>query len=58
MPLYRYVHREDIFIQRHVKKFVKNADLNKTSHFRVAFLESNCKKLFLVVNNWLIDAEL
>ena len=31
--------------------FVKNTDVNKTSHFRVAFLESNCKKLFLVLNN-------
>ena len=29
----------------------ENTDLNKTSHFRVAFLESNCKKLFLVLNN-------
>ena len=29
----------------------ENTDLNKTSHFRAAFLESNCKKLFLVLNN-------
>ena len=34
-----------------MKKFVKNIDLNKTSHFRVAFLENNCKKLFLVLNS-------
>ena len=33
-----------------MNKFVKNSDLNKTSHFRVAFLESKCNKLFLVLN--------
>ena len=33
--------------QFHVKKFVQNTDLNKTSHFRVAFLESNCKAALL-----------
>ena len=32
-----------------MKKFVKNTDLNKTSHFSVAFLQSNCKKLFFGV---------
>ena len=34
-----------------MNKFVKNTDLNKTSHFRVAFLESKCNKLFLVLNS-------
>ena len=28
-----------------MNKFVKNTDLDKTSHFRVAFLESKCNKL-------------
>ena len=34
------------FEQFHVKKFVQNTDLNKTSNFRVVFLESIARSCF------------
>ena len=40
------------------KEVRENSDLNKTLHLRVALLVGNCKKLFLVLNNWLIGTEL
>ena len=43
--------RVNLTFLRTIHKFVKNTDLNKTSHFRVAFLESKCNKLFLVLNS-------
>ena len=36
---------------QNITNITTNTDLNKTSHFRVAFLENNCKKLFLVLNS-------
>ena len=41
-----------------MKEVRENSDLNKTLHFRVVLLVGNCKKLFLVLNNWLIGTEL